>query len=155
MKQNQKSKIKRIPSQQHQPPKVLDIKNLTDLLATPIRCTLPLAELLKARPKLWKEVRKCLKHIGIDLSFMERAASSTKTSCKPKSEPVPLNKVGQYNDGEDANTTLPVELNGCKHIAILDSGAGIAIATKSTWEQWGKPALRQSRMKLQLADGHI
>ena len=86
---------------------------------------------------------------------MERAASSTTTSCKPKSEPVPINKGGQYNDGEDANTTLPVELNGCKHIAILDSGAGIAIATKSTWEQWGKLALRQSRMKLQLADGHI
>ena len=34
------------------------------------------------------------------------------------------------------------------------TGAGIAIATKSTWEQWGKPTLRQSRMKLQLVDGH-
>ena len=68
---------------------------------------------------------------------------------------MPLNKVGQYNDGEATNTTLPVELNGCKHIANLDSGAGIAIATKNTWEQWGKPALRHSKMKLQLADGHI
>ena len=56
--------------------------------------------------------------------------------------------------GKMQNTTLPIELNG-KHIAILDSGAGIAIATKNTWEQWGKPALILSQMKLQLADGHI
>ena len=47
-----KSKIKKGPSQQHQPPRVLDIGNLTELLATPIRCTLPLAELLKARLEL-------------------------------------------------------------------------------------------------------
>ena len=86
---------------------------------------------------------------------MERVATSSITTKNPKSEPVPLNKVEQYNDGEDANTTLPVELNGCKHIAILDSGARIAIATKNTWEQCEKLALRQLWMKLQLADGHI
>lgn len=48
-----------------------------------------------------------------------------------------------------------MEFNECSHEAILDSGAGIAIATKATWEQWGKPALRKTRMKLQLADGYI
>ena len=47
-----KSEIKKVPSQQHQPPRVLDVGNLTELLATPIRCTLPLVELLKARPEL-------------------------------------------------------------------------------------------------------
>ena len=40
-------------------------------------------------------------------------------------------------------------------LAILDSGAGVAIATKKRWESWGRPALRKTRMKLQLADGHI
>ena len=79
---------------------------------------------------------------------MERETSSSTTTNNPNSEPIPLNKVGQYNDGEEANTTLLVELHGYKHIAILDSGAGIAIATKSTWEQWGEPTLRQSMMKL-------
>ena len=127
-----KSKTKRIPSRQHHSPRVLDIGNLTELLATPIRCTLPLAKLLKAKPKLWKEVEKGLKHIDKDLSLMERALSSSTTTKYPKSEPIPLNKVGQYIDGEDANTTLPIELNGCKHIAILDSGVGIVMATKST-----------------------
>ena len=38
---------------------------------------------------------------------------------------------------------------------ILDSGAGGAIATKEVWESWGIPALRKTRMKLQLADGFI
>ena len=67
---------------------------------------------------------------------------------KPKCKPVPLNKVGEYCEGEDGNTTLPVEFNECSHKAILDSGAGIAIATKGTWESWGKPALRKTQMKL-------
>ena len=40
-------------------------------------------------------------------------------------------------------------------MAILDSGAGVAIATKEVWDAWGNPALRKTRMKLQLADGYI
>ena len=65
-----------------------------------------------------------------------------------KDPPVPLNKVGKYCEGEDGNTTLPVELNNMKHTDILDSGAGIAIATKRTWESWDRPALRRTRIKL-------
>ncbi|MGJ2631377.1 retropepsin-like aspartic protease, partial [Salmonella enterica subsp. enterica serovar Paratyphi A] len=37
---------------------------------------------------------------------------------------------------------------------ILDSGAGVAIATKEIWKKWARPALRETCMKLQLADGH-
>ena len=66
-----------------------------------------------------------------------------------------MNKVGEYCEGEDGNTTLPIEYKGVKTVAILDSGAGVAIATKAIWEKWGRPALRQTRLKLQLADGHI
>ena len=51
-----------------------------------------------------------------------------------KSKLAPLNKVGEYCEGEDGSTTLLVELNECKHKAILNSGVRIAIATKSTWE---------------------
>ena len=53
--------------------------------------------------------------------------------------------------GEDGNTTIPVEFARQTNIAIMDSGAGVAIATKNMWKSWGKPA----RMKLQLADGYI
>ena len=66
-----------------------------------------------------------------------------------------VNKVGDYCEGEEGNTTLPVEYNGVNTKAILDSGAGIAIVTKQTWEKWGKPAIRETKMKIQLADGYV
>ena len=74
---------------------------------------------------------------------------------KVKCEIIPLNKVGDYCEGDDGNTTLPVEFNEVKSLAILNSGAGVAIATKQVWESWRKPVLRKTRMKLQLTDGFI
>ena len=65
-----------------------------------------------------------------------------------KCELFPLNKVGNYCKGENDNTTLPLEFNEVKSVAILDSGVGVAIATKKVWESWGKLALRRTRMKL-------
>ena len=56
---------------------------------------------------------------------------------KEKCESVPINKVGDYCEGEDGNTTLLVEFNNVKSLAILDSGASVAIATKEVWESWG------------------
>ena len=53
------------------------------------------------------------------------------------------------------NATLPVEYAGHNHLAILDCGAGIAIAKKGVWERWGKPYLKQTNIKLQMADGNI
>ena len=50
---------------------------------------------------------------------------------------------------------LPIFYEGIKSIAILDSGAGIGIATKSIWDKWGKPTVRRTRMNLQLADGSL
>ena len=46
----------------------------------------------------------------------------------------PLNKVWEYCEGENGNTTLLVEFNECKHEAIIESGVGIAVATKETYE---------------------
>ena len=42
-------------------------------------------------------------------------------------ESVPLNKVGDYSEGNDSNTTLPVEYNDVQSLAILDSEAGVAL----------------------------
>ena len=53
----------------------------------------------------------------------------------------------------DIKTTSPIEVNDVKIIAILDSGANIAIATKNVWEAWGKPAFKKTRMKLKLVVG--
>ena len=117
-------------------------------MSTPVKVTLPLADVLKVKPELWKDVVGCLQKMGIcvpthaeDLKNLTQMKQETM-----KSEPVPLNKVGEYCEGEDGNTTLPVEYNGHKSLAILDSGAGIAIATKQVWEAWIKPAIRKTRL---------
>lgn len=81
-----------------------------------------------------------------------------KIKMRPKSHEkahVPINKVSfRKNEEEVGNTTLPIEFNDYKAIAILDMGAGVSIATKTMWEKWGILALRKTRMQLlQLADG--
>ena len=65
---------------------------------------------------------------------------------------VQINKVGGTAEDDEGNTTLPVEINKIKSIAILDSGAGVGIATREIWVSWVKPALKRTRMNLQLAD---
>ena len=148
------SDIKNLPSHKKHAPPAFDMINLSALLAAPIKCTLPLADILRVKPELWKDVGKCLEKMGIHIpiSETERALEAMKHT-KKVVEPIPVNKVGDYCEGEDGNTTIPVEFAGQTSIAILDSGAGVAIATKNMWESWGKPALRKTRMKLQLADG--
>ena len=66
-----------------------------------------------------------------------------------------MNKVTGLKVKDAKNTTLPVECEEIKTIAILDSGAGISIATKSIWEKWGKPTVRSTQMNLQLTDGSL
>ena len=124
-------------------------------MSAPIRCTLPLADVLRVRPELWKELGLQLKKLGVELPISEQIPNLEKIKKQKTYEPVPLNKVGDYCEGEDSNTTIPVDFNGQQTLAILDSGAGVAIATQRIWESWGKPAIRKTRMKLQLADGYI
>ena len=89
-------------------------------------------------------IKKPEKTITTELGDWETPRSDTKQ--------VPINKVGDYCEGEDGNTTLPIEYKGFTTTAILDNGAGVAIATKAIWKKWGKPALRQTRLELQLAE---
>ena len=113
-------------------------------MSAPIRCTLPLADVLRVRPELWKELGLQLKKLGVELPVSEQIPSVEKKQKQKNYEPVPLNKVGDYCEGEDSNTTIPVDFNGQHMLAILDSGAGVAIATKRIWESWGKPAIRKT-----------
>ena len=55
----------------------------------------------------------------------------------------------------EGNTTLHVEHENVVFMAILDSGAGMSVATKSIWEKWGKPMVRSTQMNLLLADGRL
>ena len=74
---------------------------------------------------------------------------------KVKCEPVPLNKVVDFCEGDDGNTTILADFNEVRILAILDSGVGIAIATNQVCESWEKQALRKIRMKLQLTNGFM
>ena len=60
-----------------------------------------------------------------------------------------------YCKGVDGNITLPIEYNDVKTLAILDSGARVAIAMKDVWEQWERPAIRKMCLKLQVVDGNL
>ena len=131
-----KSDIHKVPTQYKKKPPVLDMENLHALISTPVKVTLPLAGVLKVKPDLWKDVLGCLQKMGITIPThaIDLEALTYQKKELTKSEPVPINKVGEYCEGEDGNTTLHVEYNGHKSLAILDSGAGIAIATKQVWE---------------------
>ena len=74
---------------------------------------------------------------------------------KPAIEPVPLGKQGDYYEGETENTMLPIEYARHSIMAILDGGVGMDVITKKVWELWGKPTMKQTPIKLLLADGNI
>ncbi len=54
-----------VPSIKHNASKEIDSKGLTDILSTPIKCTITLAELLRIKPQLWGTVDSCLAKMGI------------------------------------------------------------------------------------------
>ena len=145
-----------VPLVKKLPHKEQDTKNLISLLSTPIDYKLMLGELPKVRLHLWNELATILEKMGIKgikLEELNQQQNGDKTHAPV--QPVLISKVGEYCDGEDGNITLVVEYNNVKTLSILDSGANIAIATKSLWEAWGKPAIRRMQMKLQLIDGHL
>ena len=78
---------------------------------------------------------KCLEKMGmhIPISKTERALEAMKQTKKVVG-PILVNRVRDYCKGEDGNTTIPMEFARQTSIAILDSGAGVAIATKNMWE---------------------
>ena len=99
-----KSENRKLASHRYGSTKTVDVSNLSNLLATPIKCTLPLADVLRVKPELWEGVAKCLKKMGIKLPNGELLGLK-EDQVEPKCKPVPLNKVGEYCEGEDGNTT--------------------------------------------------
>ena len=137
------SKIIPLPTQNipiNKPKK--DVANLQALMSAPLTCTIPLVDLLKIRPNLWEKVvgfpkvgEFCKKH------NIETNDTQKKPNAK-KQKSVPINKASsQATENELGNTTLPVEFNDCKDIAILDTRIGVSIATNSMWQKWGKLAI--------------
>ena len=140
--------VLRVPSEYHPSPAVMDTANFHILMSALVKVSMTLAKILRAKPQLWQEVTTCLNKMGIPIIEMEPIHAREKVQKGVKCEPLPINKVGYYCEGEDNNTTLPIEFNELRRLAILDSGASVAIATKEVWDSWGKLSLRKTRMKL-------
>ena len=152
------AKTLRIPSVSKLLGEGKDISNLKSLMSTPVPCMLPLEDLLKARPEMWDEVAMYLaRHSPQKEKVQPKKADRTRDTILDSKQPipVPLNKVGKYCEDDEGNTTLPIEVKNIISTAILDSGAGVSIATKTIWVKWGKPTIRRTRMNLQLADGSL
>ena len=99
-------------------------------MSTPIKVSLTLEKILKVKPKLWHEVTACLGKMGVPLMDLKPIHMPKEVVGKVKCEPIPINKVIDSSEGEDSNTTLPIEFNKVTSMAILDSREGVAIATK-------------------------
>ena len=101
-------------------------------MSTTIECQLTLGELLKVKPYLWNDSAKNLQKIGIKGIPNEHFKQFKENNQTPTSvQPVPLKKVGEYCDRENGNITLSIEYNDVKTLAILNSGAGLTIASIS------------------------
>ena len=88
-------------------------------MSTPVMVTLTLEEALKVKPKLWQEVTTCLGQVGVQRIKTKPNQVTGYGVRKVKCEPVPINKVRYYCEGEDSNTTLPIEFNEVKSMAIF------------------------------------
>ena len=72
---------------------------------------------------MWAEVGNCLEKFGVKnpIKVLQQELDMGDQP-KESAKPIPVNKLGDYCEGEEGNTTLPVEYNGVNTKAILDSG---------------------------------
>ena len=102
-----------------------------------------LEEIRDCKPPLWA---KLLEKWGVKNQLLKETIPSQE-----------LCKMSTYvkAEGDKGNTTLKVKKDTHLHLAILDIGVGVSIITKENWIQWGKRALNNTQMGLQLADGEV
>ena len=71
-------------------------------------------------------------HITISrcaISTSKALAQETKW-IQRREELIPISKVGEYCEGEDCNTTLPIQFAGQTSMAFLGSGPNVVVETK-------------------------
>ena len=87
------SDIMILPSQKKTHKPVMDSQGLQEFLSTLVKCTLTVvAELLKVRPQIWKDIGRCLEKMGIKspIKTMEQEIENWETP-KRDTRPVPIN----------------------------------------------------------------
>ena len=94
----------RIPSIRRPKTSKLVPDKLEAILSAPIRCTLPLIELMKVRPALWESLTKKLVEQGVLNKGRFDQVNTAKTTYY---KPVELKKVNEIQSKDEGNTTLP------------------------------------------------
>ena len=61
---------------------------------------------------MWATVGECLRKFGIKNPAQKIREGLDEIEKPSNTRPVPLNRVGEYCEGEDGNTTLPMEFQG-------------------------------------------
>ena len=96
------SNIQKVPSSNKRKLQELYLINLCALLSAPIQFTQPLVDVLKVKPRLWKDLGKCVGKIKNDTQFfIGNLDEINETNTKKNFMPVIINKVGEYCEGKE------------------------------------------------------
>ncbi|MCO5600115.1 hypothetical protein L7F22_054223 [Adiantum nelumboides] len=144
----------------------LNIAKLMDFMASEVRTTI--MSKLYGDPEMFLALRAFLnEELKVDLppfAQMDRfnTTQNEEEECvhdlnldESHVVEIPINKLGQYFEGDESNATLPIT---CKEITmkgILDGEAGIIIVTRNCWETMGKPHLGVTNIVVKMANGTI
>ena len=122
-------------------------------LSSLVTYTLPLKDLLRVKSRVWKKMAEKLSLPETSKEIKPLPPQSKLVDLEM--EHVSINKMSKKMGSSEGNTTLLVEHGSITFMAILDSRAGMSVATKSIWEKWGKPTVWSTQMNLQLANGRL
>ena len=92
-----KIEVIHIPKSQQITPGVKDTANLHAILSAPIMTTLPLADFLKVKPKLWEYVVEMMREQGSHLTKQMVSQEQTKYEMETLKQ-MPFNKVSSYQE---------------------------------------------------------
>ena len=92
-----KTKIILVPQSQQITPSAKDTTNLQAILSAPITATLPLADFLKVKPKLWEYMVATMTKQGFALTNKMIVNETNKEEINTIQQ-VPFNKVNSYQD---------------------------------------------------------
>ena len=67
-----------------------------------------------------------------------------------------FNKLNNYGKhmADKGNSMLPIHMGKVKTLAILDTGAGVSIATKAMWIKWGTIVSQKNLNGVAARGGH-
>ena len=72
----------------------MDIANIQTLMSTPIKVALTLADILKVKPKLWKQVKMCVGKVSVPMPNWKPIQMTKEMVKQGKRKPIPINKLG-------------------------------------------------------------